>query len=54
MYSVKTNADYIRSMTDEELADWLNYYAHDGYMIPDGDWETWLKQTRDEGVDDNG
>lgn len=47
MYSVKTNADYIRSMTDEELADWLIYYAHDGYMIPDGGWDTWLKKTRD-------
>ena len=46
MYSVKTNADYIRSMTDEELADWLIYYAHDGYMIPDGGWDNWLKQIR--------
>lgn len=43
----QTNADKIRSMTDEELAKWLNYYAHDGYINPSCGWLKWLKQTVD-------
>lgn len=42
-----TNADKIRNMTDEELAKWLNYYAHDGYINPSCGWLKWLKQTVD-------
>ncbi|WP_281740815.1 hypothetical protein [Holdemanella biformis] len=42
-----TNGDMIRSMTDEELAKWLNYYAHDGYINPSCGWLKWLKQTVD-------
>lgn len=38
----KTNADRIRSMSDEELADWL-------IMNGDGsDYKTWLKWLREE------
>ena len=43
-----TNADRIRSMTDEELADWLNYYAHDGYINPHCGWYDWLRQPAEE------
>ena len=39
----RTNADYIRSMTDEELADYLRYYS-DSYARYDMDWLDWLKQ----------
>ena len=35
----KTNADHIRSMTDEELAEFL----HDA-MLPHAYWMDWLKQ----------
>lgn len=40
--SIVTNADRIRSMTDEELADWL-------IMNGDGsDYQTWLDWLREE------
>ena len=39
----KTNADRIRAMTDEELADWLSYIC-DAYYTPYGGWIDWLKQ----------
>lgn len=45
----KTNGDRIRSMSDEELADWLNYYAHDEYINPPCGWFEWLKQTAEDG-----
>ena len=38
-----TNADRIRAMTDEELADYLRYYS-DSYARYDMDWLDWLKQ----------
>lgn len=38
-----TNADKIRSMTDEELADYLRYYS-DMYARYDMDWLDWLKE----------
>lgn len=38
---IKTNADKIRAMTDEELAEWLE----DRTMLPiNGLWLDWLKQ----------
>ena len=41
MADVKTNADRIRSMSDEELAEWLE----DRTMLPiNGLWLDWLKQ----------
>lgn len=43
-----TNADRLRSMTDEELGDFLTYYAHDGYMNPPCGWHEWLKQNAEE------
>lgn len=45
---VCTHADQIRSMSDEELAEWLNYYAHDGYINPNCGWFEWLKQPAEE------
>lgn len=39
----KTIADYIRTMTDEELADYLRYHS-DSYARYDMDWLDWLKQ----------
>ena len=45
---IMTNADHIRSMSDEELAEWLNYYAHDGYINPPCGWFEWLKQPAEE------
>ena len=43
-----TNADKIRNMADEELAKWLNYYAHDGYINPSCGWLKWLEQIVDQ------
>ena len=48
----QTNADRIRSMTDEELADVLNHAQGDGYLVgighrkvsAYGNWLDWLKQ----------
>lgn len=47
----KTNADRIRSMTDEELADWVAnlhcpHYEDDDYTCDDCEecWRDWLKQ----------
>ena len=43
---IKTNADRIRSMTDEELAEWLE----DRFQLPiNGLWLDWLKQETEEG-----
>lgn len=39
---VITNGDYLRSMKISELAEWLNYYAHDGYINPACGWDEWL------------
>ena len=47
-----TNADRIRSMTDEELAEMLNHAQGDGYLVgigqrkmsAYGNWLEWLKQ----------
>lgn len=40
-----TNADRIRSMTDEELAEWLSCNSTgDGYGNSAEDWLDWLKQ----------
>lgn len=44
-----TNGDRIRSMTDDELAEFLNYYAHDAYMTPSFGWEVWLRELCDGG-----
>ena len=42
-----TNADLIRSMTDEELAEWLA--KNDPECDPPEWWLDWLKQEADEG-----
>lgn len=48
---VKTNADRIRAMTDEELTNWITYlhcphYEDDDYACDDCEacWREWLKQ----------
>ena len=53
----KTNADCIRAMTDEELAEWVTYlhcphYEDDDYLCDDCEkcWLDWLKEE----CDDNG
>ena len=38
-----TNADRIRAMSDEELAEYLNYIC-DQYYAPDNGWLDWLKE----------
>ena len=38
-----TNADRIRSMSDEELDDLLSYIC-DAYYMPSSGWLNWLKQ----------
>lgn len=51
----KTNADRIRSMTDEELAEMLNHVQRDGFLVgigrrkmsAYGNWLEWLKQEND-------
>ena len=46
-----TNADKIRSMTDEELAEWISCNCvGDGYGNGAEDWLDWLRQE----VPDNG
>lgn len=48
----QTNADLIRNMTDEELAEMLNHAQGDGYLVgigqrkmsAYGNWLEWLKQ----------
>ena len=43
--AVKTNADRIRSMTDEELAEWISCNCvGDGYGNSATEWMEWLKQ----------
>lgn len=52
-YETSSNADHMRSMSDKELAEFLNYYAHDAYMNPSGGWDVWLKQPyKEDGNDD--
>ena len=57
-YKAQTNADKIRAMSDEELADIISREA--GYCAPTGDcekasndckdcWLDWLKQSAEEG-----
>lgn len=46
-YKPMTNADRIRAMTDEELADYLRYYS-DSYARYDMDWLDWLRQEAQE------
>ena len=51
----QTNADRIRSMTDEELAEMLNHIQGDGFLVgigrrkmsAYGNWLEWLKQERE-------
>ena len=50
--SIRTNADRIRSMTDEELEMFMEEIASSGiYLMVDkdwtGDWLDWLKQESD-------
>ena len=50
-HKVLTNADRIRSMSDEELAEWLN--KHDLWLGDDvlpmtNDWLEWLQSSVDE------
>lgn len=40
---IKTNADRIRAMTDEELADYLRWH-NDLYSRNGMDWLDWLKE----------
>ena len=42
----QTNADRIRAMTDEELADYLRWH-NDLYSRNGMDWLDWLKQEAD-------
>ena len=42
IHTKETNADRNRSMTDEELTEWLNYIC-DAYYMPDQGWLDWLK-----------
>ncbi len=42
-----SNGDRIRSMTDEEMADYLRYYS-DKYARYDMDWLDWLKRECDQ------
>ena len=45
-----TNADRIRAMTDEELAEWISCNCTgDGYGNSTGEWLDWLKQEVDNG-----
>ena len=52
-----TNADRIRSMTDEELAEMLNHAQGDGFLVgigrrkmsAYGNWLEWLKRETEEG-----
>lgn len=39
-----TNGDRIRSMSDGELAEFLNYYGGDAYLTPSFGWEVWLRE----------
>lgn len=43
----QTNGDRIRSMTDEELDDWLSYIC-DAYYMPSSGWLNWLKKEIEE------
>lgn len=45
-----TNADRIRAMTDEELADYLRWH-NDLYSRNGMDWLDWLKQEADDETD---
>lgn len=40
-----TNADKIRAMSDEELADYLSSLIRNGheYLTGEGDWRQWLR-----------
>ena len=45
-----TNADRIRSMSDEELAEWISCNCTgDGYGNSAEDWLDWLRQEVDNG-----
>ena len=47
-YAVKTNADKVRQMSDEELADYLDGVCHDLWQMfvadPQKMWLDWLKE----------
>ena len=51
----KTNADHIRAMTDEELAEWIVHKTEgngfDGYEESVKAWLDWLKQEVDNEAD---
>jgi len=48
--AVTTNADRIRNMTDEELAEWLSCNCTgDGYGNSAEDWLDWLKEEAKDG-----
>ena len=41
----QTNADCIRAMTDEELAEWISCGGYgDGYGNSEAEWLEWLKE----------
>lgn len=42
-----TIADRIRTMTDEELAEWLGHIGN-AYYKPNGGWLDWLKREVDD------
>lgn len=45
MADVKTNADRIRAMNDQELAEWIYSINIDRYIgVPVKEWLNWLKQ----------
>lgn len=52
-FRTKTNADRIRSMADEELAEYLDGICHDLWQMfvadPQKMWLDWLKQEAEEG-----
>lgn len=48
-YAVATNADRIRAMSDEELAEWIYSINIDRYIgVPVKEWLNWLRQGADD------
>lgn len=58
-YKTQTNADRIRAMSDEDLAEWLTEFANEAFaagairfgdaLMTEHDRLTWLKQSAEEG-----
>lgn len=50
-YEPKTNADRIRHMTDEELAEWLHYHYENYVFITESEVLEWLQAEVKEGAE---